>query len=175
MSPAGSIIMSVFAAIWWIVGIRASGHGSPLAYAVGAAAAASIVAAATRAQARREPEDADEKRRRDRLVAFASAGEGVAIFLVVNVLVNIGLRDYVAPAIALIVGLHFLPLAWRLPAPPYFVTAALLTVIAAAGAMIHAPAERLLVVSTGAAAILWLTSLLALVRPATHHPAQQPG
>jgi hypothetical protein len=175
MSPAGAIIMSVFAAIWWIVGIRASGHGSPLVYVVGAAVAGAIIVTAVRAQAHREPEDETEKRRRDRLVAIASAAEGIAIFLVVNVLVNVGLGAYVAPAIALIVGLHFLPLAWRLPARAYHATAALLIAVAAAGVLIHDQSERVLAVSAGAATILWLTSLMALLRPAALRQAGRTG
>jgi ABC-type transport system involved in cytochrome c biogenesis permease subunit len=37
--------------------------------------------------------------------------EGVAIFIAVNILTNLHLESFVIPAIALIVGLHFYPLA----------------------------------------------------------------
>lgn len=164
MSPTGAIIMSVFAAIWWIAGIRASGHGSPLACGVGAAVAGAIIAAALRAGARVQPRDPAEKQRRDRLVGIASAIEGVAIFVVANVLVNLGLRAWVAPAVAVIVGLHFVPLAARLPAPAYYATAALLVALGGAGALMHDPAARTLAVSAGAAVVLWFTSLAVLLR-----------
>jgi hypothetical protein len=34
MSADGAMIMSVFAAVWWAAGIRASGHGSAPMYGI---------------------------------------------------------------------------------------------------------------------------------------------
>ena len=34
MSNVGAIIMGVFAALWWLVGVRVSGHASPLTYGI---------------------------------------------------------------------------------------------------------------------------------------------
>jgi hypothetical protein len=52
-----------------------------------------------------------------RKAGIASGVEGLAILLAVNVLAHFGRSDYAAPVIAIIVGLHFMPLAQRLPAP----------------------------------------------------------
>lgn len=162
MTSTGAIIMSVFGVIWWIVGLRASGQPSLLIYGVPLAAAVAVAAAFLRGRAA-EPETVESKRR-DRLVGIASAAEGVAIFVVANVLVNVGQRDEVAPAVALIVGLHFLPLARWLPARPYYVTAVTLVALALAGFLIASPELRLALVSAGAACTLWVTSLAAAWR-----------
>lgn len=160
MTSTGAIIMSAFGVIWWVVGLRATGQPSLLTYGVPLAVAVAITAACLRGRVA-EPETDEERRRRGRLVGIASAAEGVAIFIVVNVLVNVGLRDEVAPAIALIVGLHFLPLARWLPARPYYVTAATLAALGLGGFLIQSPERRLALVSAGAACTLWVTSLAA--------------
>lgn len=162
MTSTGAIIMSAFGVIWWVVGFRASGQPSLLTYGVPLAAAVAITVACLRGRAA-EPET-EESKRRDRIVGIASAAEGVAIFVVANVLVNVGRRDEVAPAMALIVGLHFLPLARWLPARPYYLTAATLVALALAGFLIPSPELRLALVSAGAACTLWITSLAAVWR-----------
>lgn len=164
MTRTGSIIMGAFGVIWWVVGLRASGQPSLLTYLIPLAVAAAIAVVCLRGR-RAEPETDEESRRRGRLVGIASAAEGVAIFVAVNVLVNVGLRDEVAPTIALIVGLHFLPLARWLPARPYYVTAGVLVALGLVGLLIPNTERRLALVSAGAACTLWLTSLAAAWRP----------
>src|SRR3982751_773868 len=110
LTRTGAIIMGAFGVIWWVVGFRASGQPSLLTYGVPSAVAVAIAAICFRGGAA-EPESEDESKRRGRLVGIASAAEGVAMFVVANVLMNVGWKDAVAPAMALIVGLHFLPLA----------------------------------------------------------------
>jgi hypothetical protein len=80
------------------------------------------------------------------------------------VLGNLGLSDYAAPVIAIIVGLHFVPLARWLPARFYYCTSALLIVLGACGFAIRSLDQRLLIVGVGAASILWLTSVVVLAR-----------
>jgi hypothetical protein len=162
MTGTGAIIMGVFAAVWWVAGVRASGYGSPLIYAVAPVVTGLIIVAALRGRERSAQEPPEEHARRDRLVGIASAAEGVAILVAVNVLVNLGLNDYVAPVIAIIVGLHFVPLARLLPARLYYATAALLVALGVCGFAMRRPDLRLLVVSVGAACVLWLTCAFVL-------------
>jgi MFS family permease len=164
MTNTGAIIMGVFAAIWWLVGVRASGHGSPLTYGIALLVTGMIVVAAWRGRHRFEQASPEEDARRGRLVGIASGGEGLAIFLAMIVLGNLGLSDYAAPVIAIIVGLHFVPLARWLPARLYYGTSALLIVLGVCGFAIRAPDRRLLIVSIGAACVLWLTCALVLSR-----------
>jgi hypothetical protein len=175
MTVTGALIMAFFATVWWIVGLRAAGHGPALLYGVPVIVAAlgSVIWYVThRPRAAPNAGDAVEEARRGRLVGWASAGEGIVIFLAANVLVNTGHRDAIAPAVALIVGAHFLPLARGLPAPAYYVTAGALAALGAFGLTVANLSTRLTLVSAGAAAVLWLTALSALVeagRPRSTH------
>lgn len=164
MSSTGAIIMGVFAAIWWLVGVRTSGHESLLIYGVPLVVTGLIVVVSLRSHDRSAQVSPEEKARRDRLVGIASGAEGLAIFVAANVLGNIGRSDYMAPVIAVIVGLHFLPLARLLPASLYYGTSALLIVLGICGFLIRRPEQRLLIVSVGAACVLWLTCVFVLGR-----------
>jgi FtsH-binding integral membrane protein len=98
-------------------------------------------------------------RRIARVVMWASAGEGIAIVAAVNALNWVGLPDYAICALAVIVGLHFVPLARGIPnARFYNITAVALVALGVAGCVIP-PAQRGLVVGTVAAMILWATCL----------------
>jgi hypothetical protein len=177
MSSTGAIIMGVFAAVWWLVGVRWAGYGSPLIYGIPLAVTALIILAALRSRDRFGQASPEEHARRDRLVIIASAVEGLAIFVAINVLGNVGEIDYAAPVVAIIVGLHFLPLAQRLPARLYYGTGALLVALGVCGFVIRHPAPRLIIVSVGAACILWLTSavVLASARRSRYHERDVPA
>ena len=162
MSSTGAIIMGVFAAIWWLVGVRASGHGSLLIYSIPLVVTGLIVIVSLRSNDRSAQVSPEERARRGRLVGIASGAEGLAIFVAANVMGNIGRSDYTGPVIAIIVGLHFLPLARLLPAGLYYGTSALLIVLGVCGFLIRRPEQRLLIVSVGAACVLWLTCVIIL-------------
>jgi hypothetical protein len=168
MSATGAVILSCFAAVWWLAGTIVTGSGSAPMIAAPLLVTAGISALAWRLGAFRVAEEASplEQKRRGRWVGIASAAEGIAIFVAVNVLINLGRRDLTAPAVAAIVGLHFLPLAKGLPAPRYYVTAASLLALAAAGGFAPDPGSDALAVCLAAAAILWLTALSVILLPA---------
>lgn len=159
------IVMSSFAAIWWIAGTAAAGRGSLLLYAVGLATSAVLVVLGWR-RAGQRTEASGVLRHRRRVVGIASGVEGVMILVAVNALAHIGRRDLIAPVVAIIVGLHFLPLARWLPAPIYYRTGALLVIVGLASTAIQEPSERTLTVCVGAAAVLWLSSAVVLWRHA---------
>lgn len=163
MSRSGAVIvLSAFAAIWWMVGAAQSGRGSLMMYAVGIAISALLVAVDRwrgGLSAARE-----ERKRRGRIVGMASAVEGIMIFAAAMALANLGRRDLIAPAVVIIVGLHFLPLARWLPAPIYYLTAALLVAVGMAGATMRDVAARVLTICFGAAAALWLSCGVVLLR-----------
>ena len=161
MSSTGAIIMTVFGAIWWMIGAHASRRGSAPLYVLGLLIAAALTFAAMRsANPATTPE---EESRRGRLVGIASAIEGVLILIAVNVLRNIGKAGFVAPAVAVIVGLHFVPLARWLPASLYYGTALLLIVVGGVGYTVPDDHGRLLLVSFASAAVLWLTAATVLL------------
>ena len=139
MSPTGAAIMGVFGAVWWIIGVTAYGRAAVPLYGVGLVIAAAIIVTAWWRRSRSRSPSPEEERRQGRLVGIASAVEGVLIFLAVNVLVNVKRPDLIAPAAAIIVGLHFLPLARWLPARLYYATATRLTLWASQASSSRTP------------------------------------
>lgn len=98
----------------------------------------------------------------DALVGRWSAIEGVAIGVAVVLLSIVHRTDAILPAVAVIVGLHFLPLARGFPERLYYGTGAGLVLLGVAG--LAWPAEtRPLVIGFGAALIVWISAIL-LVR-----------
>ena len=176
MTVIGALIMGAFATIWWVVGLRAAGHGALLIYPLPLVVALTLIGTAVRLGRREAPpldagDDPVERARRDRLVAWASAVEGFAIFVVAGVILpSTGHRDATAPSIALIVGAHFVPLGRGLAAPTYYVTAVALIVLGLIGWGIANLPVRVSVVSAGAAVVLWGTAAAALQRAARHSP-----
>lgn len=123
--------MGFFATVWWVAGLRLTGHGPAVVYLLPFIVAAALGSIAWRLARRKSAgpaatTDVAEQARRDRLVAWASTAEGFTIFLVAGVVLpSVGHREATAPMISLIVGAHFVPLARGLPAPAYYLTAAL--------------------------------------------------
>jgi len=157
MRSIGVIVMGFFAALWWGLGMSLSGHASPLTISAGCLVSLAMVVAAIRAERGCVSRTAGDERRIGRLVMWASAAEGIAILVAVNVLNWIGLPDYFVCALALIVGLHFVPLARGIPnARFYNITAIALVAIGLAGCLLPV-AMRGLLVGTGGALIIWAT------------------
>ena len=163
MNKVGIMIMSGFAALWFVWGLSAFRPMAWLWLLVPFAVSGAMVACAMRLPI---VASEAERHRVGRVVGWASGIEGVAIFVAYNVLNNLGHPDYAPIATLAIVGLHFLPLAHYLRVPLYYATGAALVGLAMLGGLIDAPTTRLLVVGTGAAVLLWLTCLASFSRRA---------
>lgn len=153
--------MSVFAVLWWVWGISASGNASVLLYCIPLIISAGIIIAASRHQ----PDvtmPAEGQMRVGRLVGIASGLEGLLIGTAFLVLANTGGMDFAAPVVAIIVGLHFIALARWFPARLYYATSALLIAVGIAGFWIRSADQRILYVCIGAACVLWLTCAVLL-------------
>src|SRR5258708_39875753 len=87
----------------------------------------------------RRPLAPDVRRRLNRIVMYASAFEGVAIFVGINVLNNMAIVDQYLSLLALIVGLHFLPFAPYIPDWRYYPVVLSLIAIGIAGALCPSP------------------------------------
>jgi hypothetical protein len=109
--------------------------------------------------------------------------EAVLIALASTLLSSFGADSFIAPVIALIVGVHFLPLAGLFQVRPYYLTGALLCLLALIaivalllGIQIAGPSPDnwSYFVGIGAALVLWLTLLylarfaIALMRQGTY-------
>jgi hypothetical protein len=94
--------------------------------------------------------------------------EGGLIALSSALLAGSGLGDWIPVAVGLIVGLHFLPLAYVFEVPLYYWTGGL-TVVGILGCLfIHAVGPRLLCVGLLMAGVLWLTLLVLLQTRSVH-------
>lgn len=166
----GIWVLTIFAAIWGVVGVLGTGM-SPVLAAIPVAISAALLFWATRQSP--APISEAAQARIGRLVGIWSAVEGVAIFVGVTVCQNIGAPHAVAPVIAIIVGLHFLPLARGIPVPLYYLTGAAL-VATGGGALLLSEPARIAVTGFGSAAILWV-SCVALVLGKGARVIGQPG
>jgi len=118
-TASGLYLMAVFTLVW--TGIAYGGlHSSPYALAllVFAILAATFVVrgVALYKIAKLFPpveseEDKAEEKRTGKWFGIIFGAEGLLIFIAVNVVINIKHPELVIPAIALVVGLHFFPLA----------------------------------------------------------------
>ena len=162
---AGSIIMSFFATIWWIVGVLNSGWSPIVSF--GIPIAIFVFLFANRKKENITPTELSEQegRRIGRIVGIASGAEGIIIFVAVNILANIGKSDLLSPIIAIIVGLHFIPLAQWIPARLYYYTALVLVVVGTFGLFISDSILRFKIVCVGSALTLWITSYFVLRMP----------
>jgi hypothetical protein len=115
--------------------------------------------------------DPELGRRVGRAVGIASAFEGVAVPVAAVSLGSIGRYDLVMPAIAGIVALHFLPIAWAAHHVPYYVVAALMMALAAGSLLLPPAAVRTMVVGFGSGALLWILCGLTLARTARQSAA----
>jgi hypothetical protein len=97
--------------------------------------------------------------------------EAVVAVVVIRLLVIADLQPYVAPAIAVVVGLHFLPLARLFHTPTHYFTAVLLMVAGLGGTVglsmgVGSGSSRAwdAGVDFSSAVVLWGSALLILVR-----------
>ncbi len=164
MRSIGVTVICVFAAVWWGVGLASAGFGTWPGLAMGAAISLGFVAAAIRADRLAPRRHHADAHRGWGMVAIASSAEGVAILVSVNVLNWLGLPGYFLCSVAVIVGLHFVPLARALPyGGVYNYTAAALVAVGVAGCFLPEPVRNLLV-GIGAACVIWATCM-AIVTP----------
>jgi hypothetical protein len=90
--------------------------------------------------------------------------EGALIALVSALLGRSGLGDWIPVAVALIVGVHFLPLAYVFEVQVYYWTGGLSIFGVLGCLLIHAVGPRLLCVGLVMGTVLWSTTLLLLAR-----------
>lgn len=162
MGPVGAMIMSGFAFLFCLL---AQFNGAPIpraALALPFIVSLAIIGVAFRRQKERTGAETPEDERIGRVIMWSSAGEGIGIFLVVNILRNVGLGDRLMPGIAAVVGLHFLPMAALIPFPRFYALAVALIGVAIAACFTSAELGALLA-GLGAALALWVAAALALM------------
>ena len=92
-----------------------------------------------------------------KLFTVVNIGQGIAIFLSIQVWTNLHRPEFLAPTVGVIVGLHFLALARPMEMPSHRVVGALMCLLALA-TMIAVPSRQwwAVVVGLGNGLILWV-------------------
>lgn len=174
----GIVVCAIFAALWanWARPLLA---GLPAwwawatAFAVAAAGGALLLAGASMihrarrlSQARGTGDTAPRGMRRKFM--WVLVGEILALNIAAYLLIGHHMAQYLAPAVAIVVGLHFLPLAKIFRSPHFFVTAAVMTLagIVAAVAMAAgiSPITADGVAELVCAVALWVTGSVSWLR-----------
>jgi hypothetical protein len=153
----GAIIMSFFAAIWFALGMLGAGMGWGVALS-GVPLSALTILFAKQAQRGAVPRSAEEEKRIRTVIGWASVFEGVMIPVACIACAALGRPDLTLAAIAVIVGLHFLPMAYLLDKPGYYFSAFAMIGIGI-GIVVALPAGplRSALIGPCVAVILWAT------------------
>ena len=162
MGASGAIVMSFFAAVFasttLLLQLQWSGLdvGLPFIGFAAVAIAATLVIRLPGAGFVR-PEGSG------RVMMWSSMGEGVGLFVVANALANFGHQEMLLPAMALVVGLHFIPIAYWAPFRQLYVLAAVIILGGITGLLVDQPAGGMIAGFTAAAALA-LASIAAVRR-----------
>jgi hypothetical protein len=162
MGAWGAIIMGFFGAVFAAVTLAWQYHVAGLVLAAPFAAFAAIALAA--AYVLRLPGTGVEpSERAGRVIMWSSIGEGVGLFVAANVVQNLHRPELLLPAMALVVGLHFLPIAAAAPFRPFYVLGGALILAAVAGVLVAPPLGGA-IAGFAAGTALWVAALLAIRR-----------
>ncbi len=122
-----------------------------------------------------EPPPDTESAGRDKVLLIATVAEGITIFAASIVTQLVGHAEYFIPAIAVCIGLHFIPLGYAFQRPLLYIAATGLCLVAALvpllaplhkalpiGAVFHS--VWMLYCGVGSGAVLWATAVAQLIR-----------
>lgn len=163
MGPWGAIIMSFFGGVFFAAAsVMAVGWKIPLLLTPVLVFAIFATLASCRIK-HAPPGSFEPDARSGKIISWASIAEGVGIPVIAMALANTGHNDILLPGIALVVGLHFVPMAYAIPFRPFYLLAAMLILAALAGALLKQPAGSIMA-GISASFALWAASTLALTR-----------
>ena len=162
MGAWGAIIMSFFGAcfasltLYWQYGIKGLVLAAPfLVFAAIGLAALHVL--------RLPGAGVVPSERAEKAIMWSSIGEGLGLFVAGNVVMNIQRPELLLPAMALVVGLHFLPIAWSGPFRPFYMLGGALILAAILGFAI-APPTGGTIAGFGGALGLWTAAIAAVAR-----------
>ncbi len=138
---SGMLMMALFTSIWTAIAYSGLKH-SPYQFAlilflfvilllIGYAIKFLKMAKRYSEQSVKTVSEADKRRDKRFMIIFIA--EGVGIFVGINIVINLGYPNLVVPVIALVVGLHFFPLARLFKRTQDYYLAVWSTIIAVCG------------------------------------------
>lgn len=162
MGAWGALIMSFFGAffvaltMYWQWHVLGAGLALPFAgFALIGLAAAYVI--------RLPGHSITPSEKAQRAITWSSIAEAIGLFLASNVVVNLHHPELLLPAMALVVGLHFLPIAFAATFPPFYLLGSALILVAIAG-FVSRPPTGGEIAGLGAAAGLWVAAIMAVRR-----------
>jgi hypothetical protein len=162
----GTLVMTGFG-VWWVFAAMSSINGLPLRIYVAVAILPAALAGFAVLRLSRLPNlpsssspTAEKMGRNFRMVLMA---EVLLIVLAIVVLGRSGHPDLITASIALIVGLHFLPLAAIFRVPLYYATGIVMTTWTVICLIFLQSLSQTINVAIGCGFVLWLTSLILLL------------
>lgn len=168
---SGGIILTVFGGFWCFIALANWPARPAWSIPLGAALMIALLvpcivrlAAAIKAPAVHDPVAAAAGKRDGMLFGIIFGIEGGLIALTSTVLARQGLGIWIPFAVALIVGLHFLPLAHVFRVPLYYATGILSVLGVLACLLIQDPATRVLGECMVMAAVLWSSVAFLLLQ-----------
>ena len=162
MGAWGAIIMSFFGALFAALTIYWQWHVSGPALAAPYLVFVAIGLAALHVL-RLPGEGIAPSRKTQRAFLWSSTAEGIGLFLAANIVINLHRPDWLLPAMALVVGLHFLPIAAAARFRPFYALGAALILAAMLGFALPAPIGGDLAGFMGALS-LWAAAAIAVRR-----------
>ena len=162
MGAWGGIVMSFFGAVFasMTLALQFGWRGIPAG--VPFVVFATITLAATVTIRRPGRRIARSKRAR-RVILWSTIGEVLGLLLAANLVIDLGHRELLLPVSALVVGLHFLPMAYGIPFAPFYWLGFTLLLAATMGFALSETVGAT-IAGFSAAAALWVAAALALSR-----------
>lgn len=162
MGAWGAIIMSFFAGVFVSLTMHWQWHVSGLKLAIPFAFSA-VMALAAAYTIRKPGVGLTPSKEGEKAIMWSSIGEGIGLFLAANIVINLHYPQFLLPSMAIVVGLHFLPIAYAEKFRPFYLLGLVLILSAILGFEIDAPYGGELA-GIMAASSLWLASLMAIRR-----------
>jgi hypothetical protein len=160
MGASGGLIMgffgTVFAAATLALEFDWRGTSIGVPFAAFAAIAAIVTIRAPGQRAARSPHA-------KRVIIWSTIGEGLGLVVAANVVINTGHAEWLLPVTALVVGLHFLPMAHGIPFRPFYWIGSALVLAATIGFALSQTVGGKISGLTAAAA-LWIAAVVAVRR-----------
>ena len=162
MGSWGALIMGFFGAMFLALTMHWAWHISGLALALPFLVFL-LIASAAAYVIRLPGEGITPSAKAQRAIMWSTMGEGAGLFIAANLVVNLHRPDLLLPAMALVVGLHFLPIAFAAAFPPFHILGSALILAALAAFALGAPANGP-IAGLSAAAALWIAAGIAVRR-----------
>lgn len=138
MSAWGAVIMSFFGGVFAALTMYWQWHITGIALAtpfVVFAIVASLASYVIRLPGQRNV----LSKRAEQAIMWSSIAEGVGLFIASTIIANLHRPEWQLPVMAMVVGLHFLPIAFAASYRPFYVLGASLIVSAIIGVFAAAP------------------------------------